>query len=170
MLITSHCRILFSYIVLRYAHTVSNLVSRELEAESIVVFDEAHNIDNVCIEALSVTLDRRTLEHSSRSIAKLQSKVAELKASDSAKLAKEYAELVSGLAQQRHGTNLPSAGGGGASSSSSGTGGGGAGAVQAAADSILANPVLSADILEEAVPGTVGFFTVFLCSIVGSVR
>jgi len=37
---------------------VSNLVSRELEAESIVVFDEAHNIDNVCIEALSVTLDR----------------------------------------------------------------------------------------------------------------
>ncbi len=25
-------------------HTVSNLVSRELEAESIVVFDEAHNI------------------------------------------------------------------------------------------------------------------------------
>ena len=28
---------------------VSNLVSRELEKESIVVFDEAHNIDNVCI-------------------------------------------------------------------------------------------------------------------------
>ena len=25
---------------------------------SIVVFDEAHNIDYVCIEALSVTLDR----------------------------------------------------------------------------------------------------------------
>ena len=27
-----------------------------------VVFDEAHNIDTVCIEALSVTLDRRQLE------------------------------------------------------------------------------------------------------------
>ena len=28
------------------------MVSRELERECIVVFDEAHNIDNVCIEAL----------------------------------------------------------------------------------------------------------------------
>ena len=30
---------------------VSNMVSRELEKECVVVFDEAHNIDNVCIEA-----------------------------------------------------------------------------------------------------------------------
>lgn len=45
---------------------ISNLVSKELERESIVVFDEAHNIDNVCIEALSVTLDKRSLERSSR--------------------------------------------------------------------------------------------------------
>lgn len=29
---------------------VANMVSRELEKECIVVFDEAHNIDNVCIE------------------------------------------------------------------------------------------------------------------------
>ena len=29
---------------------VSNMVSRELEKECVVVFDEAHNIDNVCIE------------------------------------------------------------------------------------------------------------------------
>lgn len=28
------------------------MVSREMERECIVVFDEAHNIDNVCIEAL----------------------------------------------------------------------------------------------------------------------
>ena len=26
------------------------MVSRELEKECIIVFDEAHNIDNVCIE------------------------------------------------------------------------------------------------------------------------
>lgn len=31
---------------------VSQMVSREMEKESVVVFDEAHNIDNVCIEAL----------------------------------------------------------------------------------------------------------------------
>ena len=36
---------------------VANLVSRELEAESIIVFDEAHNIDNVCIESLSGMFD-----------------------------------------------------------------------------------------------------------------
>ena len=29
---------------------VSQMVSRELEKECVVVFDEAHNIDNVCIE------------------------------------------------------------------------------------------------------------------------
>lgn len=68
---------------------VSNLVSRELEAESIVVFDEAHNIDNVCIEALSVTLDRKALEESAKSVNLLQKRVADMKASDSSRLAKE---------------------------------------------------------------------------------
>ena len=29
---------------------VANMVSRDLEKQCIVVFDEAHNIDNVCIE------------------------------------------------------------------------------------------------------------------------
>ena len=47
---------------------VANLVSRELEAESIVVFDEAHNIDNVCIEAFSITLDKRKMEASMRGV------------------------------------------------------------------------------------------------------
>ena len=53
---------------------ISNLVSNNLEADSIVVFDEAHNIDNVCIEALSVILDKRALEASSRGISRLSSK------------------------------------------------------------------------------------------------
>jgi DNA excision repair protein ERCC-2 len=160
---------------------VSNLVSRELEAESIVVFDEAHNIDNVCIEALSVTLDRRRLEASSRSVARLQSKVSEMKATDTAKLAKEYADLVHGLSQQRNtaagawaggnGARLAAPGGGqlsaggfidneapagaGVGAGAGGGGGGGAARVQSAADQVLSNPVLSADILEEAVPGNI---------------
>jgi len=41
---------------------ISSMVSREIEKESIVVFDEAHNIDNVCIEALSVTLNKQTIQ------------------------------------------------------------------------------------------------------------
>jgi DNA excision repair protein ERCC-2 len=53
-------------------------VSKELEAESIVVFDEAHNIDNVCVEALSVTLDRKSLDSSGRAIQRLTSDVQQL--------------------------------------------------------------------------------------------
>jgi DNA excision repair protein ERCC-2 len=29
---------------------ISNMVSKEIEKDSIIVFDEAHNIDNICIE------------------------------------------------------------------------------------------------------------------------
>jgi DNA excision repair protein ERCC-2 len=50
---------------------VANHVSKELPKNSILVFDEAHNIDNVCIDALSVTLDRRTMEASTRNLEKL---------------------------------------------------------------------------------------------------
>jgi DNA excision repair protein ERCC-2 len=108
---------------------VANLVSRDFEAESIVVFDEAHNIDNVCIEALSVTLDRRMLEASKTGVNRLQRKVDEMKASDNERLMKEYRDLVNGLAEQGFVRNGP--------------------------DSVLANPVLSDDILQEAVPGNI---------------
>lgn len=130
---------------------VSNLVSRELEAESIVVFDEAHNIDNVCIEALSVTLDRRMLEASTRSIGRLQSKVAEMKASDSARLAKEYADLVRGLAeQQRQNSNNNNSGNNNNSTNTTEVP-----ATNVVTDVIRSNPLLSPDILEEAVPGNI---------------
>lgn len=108
---------------------VANLVSRELEAESIVVFDEAHNIDNVCIEALSVTLDKRLSDASLRSVNTLERKVAEMKAHDSERLRREYQALVNGLAEE--------------------------GIVRTGPDSVLANPVLSNDILQEAVPGNI---------------
>jgi len=43
---------------------VSNMVSRELEKECIVVFDEAHNIDNVCIEVRRLRVAQHcTVEH-----------------------------------------------------------------------------------------------------------
>ena len=123
---------------------VSSLVSRELERESIVVFDEAHNIDNVCIEAFSVTLDRRILDASLTSVNALQKKVADMKRSDSARLAREYANLVSGLAEQ--------------------------GIIRSGPDAVAtANPVLSEDILNEAVPGNIRkaeHFVAFLKKIV----
>lgn len=157
---------------------VANIVSRELEAESIVVFDEAHNIDNVCIEALSVTLDKRMLDSAQRSVQTLSAKVSRLKSSDSERLQKEYQDLVRGLTEQRQRTqgtltaaatsSSASAPAAAPSSSSSSSAvvvptmpapNAAAPTVQQAlaqaADTWLANPVLSRDILEEAVPGNI---------------
>ena len=41
---------------------IANLVSAELQRDCIVVFDECHNIDNACIESLSMNMNRRSLE------------------------------------------------------------------------------------------------------------
>lgn len=38
------------------------MVSRELEKECVVVFDEAHNIDNVCIEVRALPLHMLHIE------------------------------------------------------------------------------------------------------------
>lgn len=76
------------------------MVSKELESETIVVFDEAHNIDSVCIEALSVTINERGLEQATRSLGRISSEVSRLKASDSQRLQNEYQNLVNGLIDQ----------------------------------------------------------------------
>lgn len=113
---------------------VAGLVSRELEAESVVVFDEAHNIDNVCTEALSVQLNRQNLEAASRCLGRVSARVTEMKQTDQRRLNEEYQRLVHGLAeapgQQRRG-------------------------LQGAADAIMANPVLPSDVMQEAVPGMI---------------
>jgi DNA excision repair protein ERCC-2 len=122
---------------------ISNMVSRDIQGDSIVVFDEGHNIDNICIEALSVTLNRRSLDASVRCVSKLQNKVMELKVSDTERLAREYRDLVTGLAEQ--------------------------GIIRSGPDSVLANPVLPEDILQEAVPGNIRkaeHFVTFLKKIV----
>jgi Rad3-related DNA helicase len=54
-------------------------VSRELEKESVVVFDEAHNIDNVCIEALSINLRDATLSAASRNLQQLTNEIQRVK-------------------------------------------------------------------------------------------
>eukprot|EP00636_Phaeomonas_parva_P005982 CAMPEP_0118854258 /NCGR_PEP_ID=MMETSP1163-20130328/2524_1 /TAXON_ID=124430 /ORGANISM="Phaeomonas parva, Strain CCMP2877" /LENGTH=819 /DNA_ID=CAMNT_0006786953 /DNA_START=512 /DNA_END=2968 /DNA_ORIENTATION=+ len=111
---------------------VAGLVSSELEEDSVVVFDEAHNIDNVCIEAMSVQVSRPILDASTRSLSSLSNLVEEAKRSDAERLNAEYQRLVSGLA-------------------ASGAGGGGGGGT----DTVLANPSLPADILAESVPGNI---------------
>jgi len=119
---------------------VSQMISRELEKECVVVFDEAHNIDNVCIEALSVSLRQQTLDAAGRNLGRLDAAIRRVKETDAGRLRDEYNRLVQGLVAQ--GT-LPAraAGGGG------GARGGG--------EDLLANPVLPEDILQETVPGNI---------------
>lgn len=68
-----------------------------MSKDAIVVFDEAHNIDNVCIESLSIDLTRPMLDSASRSVTALEDKIKEIKRTDAGKLQEEYARLVEGL-------------------------------------------------------------------------
>ncbi|KAJ6730756.1 DNA REPAIR DEAD HELICASE RAD3/XP-D SUBFAMILY MEMBER [Salix viminalis] len=107
---------------------VAGIISKEMQKESVVVFDEAHNIDNVCIEALSVSVRRQTLDGASRNISRIEQEINRFKATDVNRLRDEYKRLVNGLALSG---NLPGS------------------------DSWLSNPALPDDILREAVPGNI---------------
>lgn len=107
---------------------VAEQVSKEMSKDAIVVFDEAHNIDNVCIESLSIDLTRPMLDSAYRSINQLSDRVDEIKKTDASKLQDEYARLVEGLQEQ--GENRE-------------------------AETFMANPVLPEDLLSEAIPGNI---------------
>ena len=47
---------------------IANLVSAELQKDCIVVFDECHNIDNACIEAFSLNMNRTALVEANRNL------------------------------------------------------------------------------------------------------
>nr|PIL96677.1 DNA excision repair helicase [Toxoplasma gondii COUG] len=68
---------------------------------SVVVFDEAHNIDNVCIEALSVNINRSVMEAALRNLSQLAEKIEEVKKEDAERLREEYENLVRGIKRRR---------------------------------------------------------------------
>ncbi|WWC87764.1 uncharacterized protein L201_002656 [Kwoniella dendrophila CBS 6074] len=107
---------------------VAEQVSAEMSKESIVVFDEAHNIDNVCIESLSIDLTRPMLDSAARSVNKISDKIAEIKETDSQKLEDEYKKLVEGLQEANE---------------------------HREDEDMMVSPVLSKDMLDEAVPGNI---------------
>uniref|UniRef100_A0A3Q4HUZ2 DNA 5'-3' helicase n=1 Tax=Neolamprologus brichardi TaxID=32507 RepID=A0A3Q4HUZ2_NEOBR len=105
---------------------IADLVSKELAKKSVVVFDEAHNI-NVCIDSMSVNITRRTLDRCQNNVDTLQNTI-HIKETDAAKLREEYRRLVEGLKEAN---------------------------VARETDIYLANPVLPDEILQEAVPGSI---------------
>mmetsp|Transcript_2735 Transcript_2735/g.5980 ORF Transcript_2735/g.5980 Transcript_2735/m.5980 type:complete len:832 (+) Transcript_2735:68-2563(+) len=96
---------------------------------SIVVFDEAHNIDDVCIESLSVKLDRVRLDQATGNLTKLGNEVDRVKKEDADRLQDEYKRLVQGLQQ--------------------------AGQIDANIAERLQSPVLPDDLVTEAIPGNI---------------
>ena len=107
---------------------IAERVSRELSKDSIVIFDEAHNIDNVCIESLSLDLTDETLKKASRGANKLGEAIEDMKAQDSENLQNEYEQLVEGLRQAE---------------------------IARDQELFMANPVLPQDLLDEAIPGNI---------------
>ncbi|KAI5122977.1 hypothetical protein M0805_006856 [Coniferiporia weirii] len=107
---------------------VAEQVSKDLSKDAIVVFDEAHNIDNVCLESLSIDLTRPMLDSAARSVTKLGDKIEEIKITDASRLQDEYAKLVEGLQEADEARQE---------------------------DAFMANPVLPDDLLKEAVPGNI---------------
>lgn len=107
---------------------IADVVSKELIRESVVVCDEAHNIDNVCIDSMSVKINKRVIERGTASLQILEKMVQEMKEDDQKRLQDEYQRMLMGLreAYQRRET-----------------------------DQVMANPVLPDDILREAIPGNI---------------
>ncbi|KAI8868408.1 DNA repair helicase [Ramicandelaber brevisporus] len=107
---------------------VAELVSKELSKDCIVVFDEAHNIDNVCLESMSIDISRPNLEASMRSITKLEDRLRDMKQNDADKLRNEYQRLLDGLKEIGQARDE---------------------------DLYMANPTLPDDIVNEVVPGNI---------------
>jgi DNA excision repair protein ERCC-2 len=76
---------------------IAERVSRDFSKDCIVVFDEAHNIDNVCIEALSTDITEDSLRRATRGAQNLEHKIAEMRDTDQEQLQNEYQKLVQGL-------------------------------------------------------------------------
>ncbi|XP_034509049.1 general transcription and DNA repair factor IIH helicase subunit XPD-like [Ailuropoda melanoleuca] len=107
---------------------IAELVSKELARKAVVVFDEAHNIDNVCIDSMSVNITRRTLDRCQGNLDTLQKTVLRIKETDEQRLREEYRRLVEGLREASTARET---------------------------DAHLANPVLPDEVLQEAVPGSI---------------
>ena len=73
---------------------IAEIVSKEIPRNSVIVFDEAHNIDNVCVESMSVKLTRTTLAGALKNLQTLSSEIERIKQEDANKLRQEYLRLV----------------------------------------------------------------------------
>ena len=79
---------------------VGDLVSKDIKGDCIVVFDEAHNIDDIACEAYHIELNRPLLDGAIKNINELKDKIEEIKMVDKNRLEEEYQKLVRGMASK----------------------------------------------------------------------
>jgi DNA excision repair protein ERCC-2 len=91
--------LLFTVTIIYWIQKSQTLLSKELARNSVVVFEQAHNIDNTCIDSMSVKINRKLLDKCQNSITVLEEEIQRLKSADSERLKDEYDRLVAGLRQ-----------------------------------------------------------------------
>ena len=91
------CLMRANVIVYNYSYLldpkISNIVSVELQKDSIVIFDECHNIDNVCIESLSININNRKLDMANLCIKRLEEKIKDQNRLSTETLKRHVADL-----------------------------------------------------------------------------
>ncbi|XP_065347408.1 general transcription and DNA repair factor IIH helicase subunit XPD [Cloeon dipterum] len=107
---------------------IAEIVSKDIPKNSVVVFDEAHNIDNVCIDSMSVKITKRIIERASANLLDLAKTIRHMKEVGPRRLTEEYQRMVDGLRETQQARET---------------------------DMVLANPVLPDQILQEAIPGNI---------------
>ena len=76
-------------IFLPYNYLIDPAVRKRMKIpikDNIIILDEAHNIDDVCIEAYSVKVNKLILEQSTKNLSKLKGKVDQITQQDLGRL------------------------------------------------------------------------------------
>lgn len=76
---------------------VSGIVLREVNKDSLAIFDEAHNIDDACIESMTVRINKGCLQRAKNSLNEINNKIESDTDEKFYKLEEEYSSLVKGL-------------------------------------------------------------------------
>lgn len=76
---------------------IANIVSAELQKDSVVVFDECHNIDNIAIEVFSLNITNKVLDKANQQIKRLEDLTAQEKRVNSDRLKREVDRLTNKL-------------------------------------------------------------------------
>jgi DNA excision repair protein ERCC-2 len=87
--------------VFNYLYLIDPQISpkflKELSKDTIVVFDEAHNIDDICIESYTLKLNRHLLNSAEDNLKKLERKLEDIRATTVHHFEAEIHKMISKL-------------------------------------------------------------------------